>query len=471
MSPRNSVFQLKYICARFLSNLLIHLLSDDEGLNYETTREYLSDATYQVLQELLKNILNSINLDAATRFSSLEILLRKDVRKLETGIFPHSYYEKLLHVIRLNGKGLQQLNLKGVWVRDQPELLSELVNALNNLKVLVVPHMASDTVLECIARCEHLNVLDISGEASYTAKGLSYLKNENLQLIDIGNYGKKGVCEGNEDDTELISNLMCNLPNLRSIRTYSYTGLAVSLVSLQSRSHLNLTYLHDTGTTNEVFNSVIELCPALESIYLNSPGHGVISRLNCLRRLNCLKLTNPSLNELTFYVSNFASNLQTIKLCHNKREVFDLSTIALGIPRINNIECYQMHLSIKQPDVYFLFLNKIELLYCDISDDCLKLILSNSPVLKRVIIGCVINFKDGDVFRLCAECDFQYLEELWLSCAKNLTIMSVELLVGHCPNLKSIGQMTGWDVNNEEIEVFRYVMQISNTDLTLLPLN
>lgn len=146
MSPRLEVPPLKYICLKLLATQVIVALSDDSGAYYKTVEEYLGDVTTEVLQDLLKVILDSLSLDAGTRFSSLEILMRSDVQLVETGIFPYSYYEKILNVISEKGGGLQQISLKGVWAREFPDLLVCMIEKLKNLRVLAIPHIGSDQV-------------------------------------------------------------------------------------------------------------------------------------------------------------------------------------------------------------------------------------------------------------------------------------------------------------------------------------
>lgn len=146
MSPRLEVPPLKYICLKLLATQVIVALSDDSGTHYQTVERYLEDVTSEVLQDLLKLILDSLSLDAGTRYSSLEILMRGDVQVVETGIFPYSYYEKILKVISEKGGGLQQISLKGVWARDFPDLLVGMIKKLKNLRVLAIPHIGSDQV-------------------------------------------------------------------------------------------------------------------------------------------------------------------------------------------------------------------------------------------------------------------------------------------------------------------------------------
>lgn len=469
MSPKNRVQPLNCQCIRVASYQVIHALS--EGRNYEVVGSYLSDATCEIVQELLKNILNSANLDAATRFSCLQVLLRQDVRKLDTGIFPHSYYEALLKVITENGTGLRYLNLKGVWVRDHPDLLALLIRSLGKLKVLVIPHMADDQVLEAIATCSSLNALDISGECSFTNSGLKKLELQQLQMLDIGYFGKSDICLG-ENGCEIVAELIETLPNLCYLKTYSFTGSSLLLLyrKRQTKFKTKLKYLHDTFTTVDVMKAIVELCPNLESLHLDTPERGVIGEFSNLKKLNCIKLVKYDGEDLTNYLKTSRNNLQILKLNHNKNYTLDLSDLCLLVPDLHTLECFQAKLSFLQLENYFMNLENVEILYCEVSDTTLRLLLTNTPFLKRIVIGCVINMTDGDIFRLCAECDFVCLEELWFSCAKGLTSISVELLMGHCPNLRMIGQLNGWDVHQEEVDYLRSVLLYTNTDLTLLPL-
>lgn len=470
MSPKNQVLPLSYLSLQVISSKIIHALADDEGVNYTIVEDYLLSATYEVIQDLLKNILNSVNLDASTRYSCLQVLLREDVKKLDTGIFPNSYYAQILETIGAKGKRLQQLNLKGVWVRDYPALLSKLIRSLKHLKVLIIPHMADDSVIEAIVQCKEISVLDICGEACYTTDGIRKLKSDNIRVLDIGNFGKLDLCQQESGGPELIAELIQTLPNLTSIRTYSFTGQALLIIYNKDPTiKTKLAYLHDTGTSLDVMTAIINSCPHLESIHIDSPQSGVIEKFVKLKRLNCLKLTKPIGDEFVQYLRVAGSQLQVLKLNHNKNYTLDLSEICLCAPNLRTLECFQMKLTFSQLDTFFMCLENVELLYCDTSDFVLKLILSNSPFLKRIVVGCVINMTDGDVFRLCAECEFLSLEELWFSCARRLTATSVELLMGHCPNLKVIGQLSGWDIHQEELDYLRLVITATNTDLTLLP--
>lgn len=462
---------LSLMCLKTIVQQIIHLLADDEGKYHDVVTIFLRDATFQILQDLLKQILGTVNLDASTRFSCLEVLLRPDVKHLETGIFPHSYYKRILEVIRISGVGLQHLNLKGVWVRDFPELLSDALRELRCLKTLIIPHMADDSVIEIVASYDNLSVLDISGECALTVKGINMIKSDALTVLNIGSYGKKDVCTQDPSSFDVVAGLIENLPSLAVFRTYSFTGKSLLVLYRRNRNFkTKLKYIHDSETTIEEFDAIVNTCPHLENICMNSPNSGVVCELGKLKSLHSLKLSRFTWRELLSYLLEHGSRLQSMKLNTCKNEVIDLSLISHSAPNLITLECFKVELSFPQVDSYFMSLQSLEVLYCDIGGLVLAYVMIKSPYLKKIVVGDAIHMTDGDVFRLCAECDFVNLEELWFSNAKYLTSTSVELLMGHCPSLRVLGQLSGWDVSPGEVELLRTIIASNNIDLTLLPM-
>lgn len=469
MSPKNIVPCLSLLCLKAIFKQLIHLLSDDEGKHYEEVSKYLTDATHDILQDLLKVILGSERLDAATRFACLEVILRRDVRTLDTGMFPYFYNEQILEVIRTKGLGLHHLNLKGVWVGDIAEQLSETIYQLKNLKSLTVPHMADDSVIEAALSCTQLAALDISGESPFTASALSKMKSDRITVLDIGSYGKTSICsQAGEKSFEIVGELIENLPNLSVLRTYSYTGKALhGLYEKNPNIRTKLKHIHDTDTSLEEMEAIACLCPELESIYINSPADYVIPELSKLKKLHSLKLSRFNWNELVNYLQTSGDQLQVLKLIKCGETIVDISHICYYAPNVSTLELFKTELTCTDFSCYFMNLQRLEVLYCNINNAVLKHVMTNSPFLKRIFVGDVIYMTDGDVFRLCAECDFCNLVELWFSCAKCLTATSVELLMGHCANLKVIGDLSSWSLSPVEVEFLKAVIEANNIDLNL----
>lgn len=468
MSPRNSVSCLRHLCLKILSSQLIFALSDDENRYYEVVKNYLSVATCEVLQDLLGIILSSVNVDASIRFSCLELLLRSDVRKLNTRLFPQCYYIKILNVITQRAKRLEHLNLKGVWVRDYPKQLCEVIKKCECLKTLIIPHMANDEVLCVTSALKKLKVLDICGEACFTADGIKSFKSDSLSVLDIGYFGKVTICEEESSGPELVAVILNNLPNLEFIKTYSYTGKALQNFSnLYPSRTTKLKYIHDTGTSLETIDCIIELCPNLENVYLDTPEQGVVEKLSILSKINTLKLTKGSTEDLLLFLSKSGSKIHMLTMNNFKDCCLDLSLLCLLVPELQVLELFKISLDYTNLRNYFMNLQYVEILYCDITDGVVRSILRNAPFLRKLLVGSTVNMTDGDIFRICAESDLACLEELWFSYARYLSTTSVELLMGHCSNLKIIGELTRWDISPEDLELLRIVITLTNTDLII----
>lgn len=120
--------------------------------------------------------------------------------------------------------------------------------------------------------------------------------------MHLGNFGKINVCEEETGGPDLVADIIKNLPNLVYLKVYSFTGKALHhIYTKNSYYKTKLKYLHDTGTSIDVMESIVSLCPNLESIHLDSPEKGVTESLGNLSKLNTLKLTKPNVEELLDY--------------------------------------------------------------------------------------------------------------------------------------------------------------------------
>ncbi|KAH1012329.1 hypothetical protein HUJ05_011505 [Dendroctonus ponderosae] len=292
MSPKKQPATLNVFCLKWLSNQLINALSDEEVKHLDEVQVYMNSATYDVLQALLGEILGMINLDANIRFSCLQVLLRPDVKHLEIGIFPRFYYDQILTTIRKQGKGLNYLNLKGVWARDYSQLLGDLVLGLQRLRTLIIPHMSDDSVINTILSLKGLVKLDISGEACYSSAAIRLLRSDSLRILDIGSFGKPELCPDGTNGPELVAEIIQQLPNLNVLKTYSFTGHALlHLFKKDDNFRTKLTYLHTTDCDVNILNAITWTAPFLDNAHFNCPQERVVSGLGQIKHLHALKLT------------------------------------------------------------------------------------------------------------------------------------------------------------------------------------
>lgn len=482
MSPKRSINSLKTTSIKALAAFMLQTLSGDEGLLYEEVSQIFVGATFDVMEQLLEDIVGEELHDAATRFNCLQVLLREDIRKLTTGMFPQFYYLKVIETIKRNGTGLQYLNLKGIWARENTMEVSSMLENLKKLRTLITPHIVDDLVLGQIIKLDKLISLDITGDCTYSLPLLCQFKSKTCQVLSIGMYGLKELYNGC-DHTQSIStvaSLIRNLPNLRVINSYSYSGEALYQVYADCpQFRTKLAHIHDTGTTVERWKVVDEVCPKLESVRLTGPKEGFVrgSLDNPERKLKSLKICYPQVTELYSLITSAnlpLYNLHTLRISYVQCTAgmgpayLDVSLLCTACPNLQDLECQKVQLKYAlHEDAYFVQLETVEVRYCDISVNVIGFLLLNSPFIRRVVIIDNCQLTDGDIFRLCADSDFLNLEELCFAYAGGLTATSVELLMGHCPKLRALGQLSQWNVKDTELVEFSNIIQQSNVDLTL----
>ncbi|KAK9869261.1 hypothetical protein WA026_003012 [Henosepilachna vigintioctopunctata] len=459
MYRRYPVLPLRYLSLIQFLETFIDMISRPR-INRLLLREYISYASNRVLETSLRIILSDRRLRPHLRFRTLEIMLRQDVSRLNVGIFPLCYHERILRIIIEQGTGLRHLNISDVSVRNNALLLFAIVRAAPNLRVLVVPDMGLNRAVRPLMYFP-MNILNMINENLLGIPlDLIYFPDEPLHIADIinprrGEFSMRHIFE-------LNTNLTRYLSSLREVNTYSNCVLSVrSIYNTQLRLIVNLIYLIIAIT---IYDVIVQLCQQLEMIYLNFPGrNNILSFMLCnfFIRIRFMMILRDI---FTIHISNSNSNLRMIEdnltLCGPLH--------APNMRSIVNSQSSRMYIEMSNPHT-FPFLTDIELVDCNITDDNVILILINIQFLMRVLIGCDVSLRDEDMDALCQRCSFKYLKELRLSSASNLTRTSVEILFLFCGmKLTIIGNMNGWGVTSEEIEEFQELMRLASSDLTLV---
>lgn len=487
MSPRRTVPTLYLATLDVMVNrivtafTLIHAEGNlEEWDTYDVYEEelqsvanYLTSLPHSISQELMQSILSSEELDAAIRFCTLRLLFHDRIRSLIVGAFPKDYYMMILDVIGDNGAELQMLDLRGVWVKgDEAQKLQHTLEKLPKLKELYVPHVASDGVLAALGR-DHgsLLILDISGACSISREGIEMLccgpsssvLPSHLQIVNIGSPGEENVTASN------VEILLKNLPELKSLGGYSFVGKTLlNFISEDARmaQETKLQYLHDTGTDADTLDAIVKLCPKLESIYLDRPTDGVTARLHLISTLKHVKLNRFDCAELDFMLTKCGGSLDTLELVVGKG-VMDMSSVASHCPQLKKLMCYKMEFLTHYEQVMFSSLTKLEILHSTITTSCIRYLLSFSPQIEELSIGEDIDLTDDDFADILGKTSLPQLRELCFRSARNLSRVTVEVLMVTCPNLKSIAMLGGWGLSHDDVQELLYEIQISNLDLML----
>ncbi|XP_037949759.1 uncharacterized protein LOC119680835 isoform X1 [Teleopsis dalmanni] len=463
-----------------LANLIVSTLgyakyAPDVHLDIEVVmveiNQYLEicGATSNIYQDLLRVILCSDYLDANMRFTCLQMLLNCSVTFLVTDVFPFSYYQKILQVIAAQGSGLRVLNLKGVWVKEEHmHYMFEIIKKCQYLTKLFVPYIANDDLLEVIAKhSKNLRILDISGETDVTENGIYSLSNgvccQNLAVIDVGMPGEENICYSD------IALILENCPNVETLATYSFVGPALKFVhdNVDENFKCKLKYMHDTSTDEDHLNVIVKTCPDLESIYLDTPKPGCLHIIKkvILRKLKIYKF---SCAELMSVLEELGQNLSHLTMIKGTGGI-EIGKLARLCPNLIDLDCYMMDgLTYLNHHIKFQCLEGLEMLQSFIPNISLKSLISNCTLLKRLAVDSV-TFSDEDIVSIFIEHNFDFLEDVWFTLAPNLTVQSIEILMDRCPELQTIGQLSGWSLTPDDLALIRALLKSGNSSLVLAP--
>ncbi|KAH8391857.1 hypothetical protein KR215_005918 [Drosophila sulfurigaster] len=478
MSKKCSVRSLSDSSLAELANLLVSTISYvqyapdvqlDINILMVELNEYLaqSGATSNIYQDLLRVILSSDYLEANMRFTCLQMLLNCGVHFLVTEVFPPSYYEKILQVIAAQGAGLRVLNLKGIWVKeDHMHYMYEIVRRCKQLVKLYVPYIANDQLLEEIAlNCNRLQILDISGETDITEIGIDQLSKglcaQSLTVVDVGMPGEENICYSD------IALILEHCPRVETLSTYSFVGAALKFIydNIDTNFKCRLKYAHDTATDEPTLQVLLQTCPQLEALYLDSPKLGCLRALQT-RQLRKLKICKFVVAELISLLERpMGQKLRHLTLIKGSGNL-DLGKLARLCPSLIDLDCYVVESLSYASQVRFQQLEGLEILSCDMMTSSLKAFLCNTTDLKRLAVDSV-DFTDDDIISMFVQHDFKVLEDIWFTLAPELTVQAVELLMESCPELQSVGQLTGWSLTPDDLSLIRGLLKSGNSSLVL----
>lgn len=384
------------------TNFNLHEL--DMSLIMVEINSYLdaNGATHTIYEELLKAILRTDNLQASIRFVCLQMLLNHNVKSLTTEIFPYPYYEKILQVIEMQGRGIHYLNLKGIWIKEEMmSLMFSIIENLPYLRKLVIPYIANDDVLYHIMKHQkNLLYLDISGETDITDIGIDYLCTSNvtetLTCIDIGMLGEENI------DHIDISSLLIHIPNLTTLGSYSFVGKSLKHIidSINPSFLSKLQYIHDTNTMDCTITAICRTCPDLKHLYLDTPEPSILHHLTKLRKLQHLKIYRFQCDEIIPILKVIGSQFHNL-IFMKGLGIMDVIHLIKYCPNLIDLAFYMMNeltLNIAYIEE-FKRLESLEVLNSPMSAITLKNLICNCHRTIRRLAIDVVPFTEEEMVR------------------------------------------------------------------------
>ncbi|CRK96146.1 CLUMA_CG009576, isoform A [Clunio marinus] len=491
MSKKNKVINLSELTLSTLANSIVSAVSysiakENIETNFNLTEldlslviveinSYLEEngATHTIYEEILQLILSWDNLPAPIRFVCLQMLLNRSIKSLKTEVFPYPYYEKILQVVDMQGTNIKCLNLKGIWLKeDNMSLMFRIVKSLQNLVKLDIPYIATDDLLYHIMLYQkNLVHLDVSGVTDITDIGIEYLcrssdVKQKLTVLDIGTLGEENICH------EDIASLLTHIPNLKSLGSYSFVGRSIQYVieNINSDFVSKLEYLHDTETRHNAMNAMCKACPNLKLIYLDSPEANVLHKLTSFSMLQSLKIYKFNCSEIYHVLKRIGRQLRQLT-CLKGRNIMDVGLVIQNCPNLRDLDFYMMDELTCLTDENFNQLQSFEILNSPMSSTVLRNLICNCHQTIRRLAVDRVPFTDYEMASILLDYNFNKLEDIWFTFASHLTMATIELLMDRLPELSSIGQLTGWNISNDEIFLLTAILKSGNSCLKLSPSN
>ncbi|XP_023170784.1 uncharacterized protein LOC111599380 isoform X3 [Drosophila hydei] len=193
-------------------------------------------------------------------------------------------------------------------------------------------------------------------------------------------------------------------------------------------------------------------------------GIDFLAKGNCAQSLTIVDVGMPELMSLLEKpIGRSLRHLTMIKGSGN----LELGKLARVCPILIDLDCYVIEsLSYAQPQARFQQLEGLEILSCEMMSSSLKAFLCSVTDLKRLAVDSV-DFTDEDIVSMFVQHDFKVLEDIWFTIAPELTVQAVELLMESCPELQSVGQLTGWSLSPDDLALIRGLLKSGNSSLVL----
>lgn len=374
--------------------------------------------------------------------------------------------------------------------------------------------ICSDEILKEIgSACSKLTNLDVSYNHTVTDKGLLSLiptekQNGCPNLVKVSLFECSVTHEG-------IVVLLKGLPKLKFLG-YKETGQ--SLITLHNRTlssttvqPLQLAHCNNLGTLSRtcksvnrlgckglLVNAICKLCPKLNGLKVRVNDSAVkllhditsVSILELVYNLGSpsspgsytvqyLQLRGAQFVSLSFVCDRF--NTRYLKVicegCNNLKCLFiksnkydcdkDISKSDKEKSLLTNLE--EFSLRVGYDNIFSL---------CQIPVNILNYVLHKSDNLKEVVLIMVNTlFNDLYIEGLFSSIgtskikkvriDVPSDENFAISRSLDLTMVTVETLVGMCPELEELGKLPSWDVTLEDIEGLQRQLQLTNSALVI----
>ncbi|KAK3869547.1 hypothetical protein Pcinc_023292 [Petrolisthes cinctipes] len=447
------------------------------SVRLELVRDILTESlSPTLLGDILSTILSRDEaVEATVRYLAIQLLLVEGVRTLAVGRFPETYYSLVLEATAKCGFGLHHLDLRGLWVKEEHKpALMRVLRKLVDIRRLTLRYNCNDDMLAALGKySNHLQKLDISGSSEITEAGLVKLCHNpsrvamdtlphSLLVVDIGGPGSQ------ELHPSQACYLLLNLPHLVSLGSYEKAGAAVEMVyNSHPDRQLGLLYLHDKITSSTKYLAIHRTCRMLQVVYFDSPKDLVVHSLELLKYLKEVKLHKVRWSDVVIMLTKMGDRLRHLFLLSVFGEI-EVSELGHLCTHLQRLEIHNSTLTYTKPPepTAFQELEELHIYTNRVSSGCLMQLLTQCKSAVHIALR-ECGLTDAELTMVLIEGGLNKVRDLWMGAAQTLTMQGVETLLGHCSDLTSLGNLAGWSVHPVEVDLLRFQLLLTNTDLDI----
>lgn len=449
-------------------SMAVHVLNAVKALIEKTKKSYFPRVS-----------MNTFMTEMNVVVSLTEVVLNQHLKHIDFSQWP-KIMRYVLYKNLVKMTGLEVLNLgscTGGWrTSEHDKLIHRGIMGMKNLRSLCLCFDCTDNVIQILGdNCSNLQSLDVTSSGSVTDRSIpSLLKCSKLQELQLHRTSVSQVG---------YAQLLIGLDKLQDIGRCDEIGNVIRYIHLNypNISNFGLKKFQTRDLTTENLRLLVVMCPQIESISLFHDEQ--FSDLTVLTALNSLKdLKLLSCNFYTDYLKQLLEikgcNLTSLHLEHVEEiDLNALVSLSKYCPRIKNLVLYNCDfLDQAAPNRNNRYTVKpfecLERIFwvVDCAKTHLEFLLMHAINIRFVHLGSSTGITHSSITRILAANPMRKLEELRILYSSDMSLRTIELLMGSCPNLRILSELESWQgLSADELKAFRESVVCNNFDLDVRP--
>ncbi|XP_022171571.1 uncharacterized protein LOC111034596 [Myzus persicae] len=277
-----------------------------------------------------------------------------------------------------------------------------------------------------------------------------------------------------------------NIPNLETLGEYCHIGKALELLDKSTipSTKLQLTMANACRTTSSRLQVLCNTCTKLNRLTITEPLHSPLMLSQLPKTLTIINLQNVPTKQAwldglyTFLVGPQSKILKELFLKFRRDEVSLTIDLSIFLPQLANLETLSIDgvessLYSSSSNITLRKLEKIQLSKVD-HPNTLQRLIEYTPELKVLHVYTCLGLNSLNFIELLNSKDTipakqvsKSLNCLYINDLPHGNINTVKYIIDLCPEINKIGNISNWDISQEEIKELNMWKQQNNFKLEL----